>query len=123
RYYLQALSLSNGARLTVAAGQTVQLFVEGSVTVANNSTLGPPLTAAGSLLVVSGADATRQQVVTLENSADAAAQVDAPLADIALANATGLAGAGVGRHVSIRNRNTLSLAPGPQAVPPPLTCP
>src|SRR5262249_32430829 len=114
---------SNGARLTVATGQRAQLFVVGNVTVSNPSVLGAPTTASDALLVVTGADATRGQLVTLENNSDAAVQLYAPLADVTLANNTRLVGSVVARNLTIRNRNQLSLAPGPQLVPPPLTCP
>ena len=46
-----------------------------------------------------------------------------PAADIALGNSSRLLGSVVGRNVTLSNSQTLTLAPGPQLKPPPLTCP
>jgi hypothetical protein len=62
-----------------------------------------------SLLAVSGADATRAQLVQLENNSTGALQLYAPLADLDLANNSRLIGSLVGRSVTLRSNQILSL--------------
>jgi len=122
RLYLTHVLLAGTSSLTVASGQVTELFVTGNVEVSNQSTLGAPSPAAGTLLVVSGANSTQGGVVTVQNHADAALQLYAPLADVALENNTRISGAVAGRSVSLRNHQSLSFS-GTQAVPPLLRCP
>ncbi|HYV49245.1 MAG TPA: CARDB domain-containing protein [Myxococcaceae bacterium] len=123
RFSLAYVRLTNGSRVTVTSGASAQLFVSGKVEVLNNSTLGAPPSAAPALLLVSGADAALNQPVSVLNFAEAALRIYAPRADVTLANTTHLSGAVVGRNLTIRDDDVLSLLPGPQEAPPPLTCP
>ncbi len=122
RYYAKHVTLSGQGVLTVASGAHVELFIEGGVTVGTGSSLGGSPSAASSLLLVSGADATLGQSVTVTNNTDAALTLYTPRADITLANNSRLYGALVGRNVLLENSQALTLTPGPQQTPPQLTC-
>jgi hypothetical protein len=123
RFYLTSVTVQNNAALTVQSGAAVSLYVQGNVVVQNNSMLGVPPNQAGSLLVVSGAQATNGGVVTIENNANATLLLAAPMCNVALSNNAVLYGSVIGLNVTLQNNQPLVLEPGPQAVPPPLTCP
>jgi len=107
-YYLSSLRLRNASRLKVAVGQSARLFVRHSVHVENASTLGGMPPQSGSMLVVSGADATDGGVVELENASEASLRVYAPRADVRLQNAARLTGGVVGRSLTLQNSHRLT---------------
>ena len=120
RYYLSSLKVLNNAKLTAAAGAQVQLYVQGNVTLGNNSMVGAAVGGPG-MLLVSGAGPTG--TLTLSNNADAALSVYAPNAPVTLANNAKLYGAVVGRDVTLSNNQQLVLTGLTQTTPPPLSCP
>src|SRR6185503_11223632 len=120
RYYFSSLNVLNNAKLTSAPGAQVQLYVQGNVTIGNNSTLGAAVGSPG-MLVVSGASAAG--TVNLKNNAHAALSVYAPNAAVTLSNNAKLYGAVVGKNVTLSNNQTLVLTGLTQVTPPPLSCP
>lgn len=121
RFLLDHLVLTGSSTLQVVPGGSVELFVSGSVSVSNQSTLGAAPGTGASLLLVSSA--STGQAVSVLNQSTAAMQIYAPLAHVTLGNNTSLRGAVVGRQVTLTNSQTLVLSPGPQTVPAPLSCP
>ncbi|MHB8875654.1 MAG: DUF7305 domain-containing protein, partial [Myxococcaceae bacterium] len=124
RYYFDHVLLKNSSRVSVAAGGSVELFVAHDVEVVNASTLGAaPPSAAGALLVVSGAKASLGEKVEVQNNVAASLLLYAPFAHVELSNNAILHGAVVGGEVTLANNQRLKLDALTQAVPPPLTCP
>jgi hypothetical protein len=72
------------------------------------------------MLIVSGAGSLGH--VQMRNSSDSAFLLYAPNAPVALSNSAVIFGAVVGNTVTLENSQTLRWS-GPQAAPPPLTCP
>lgn len=123
RYALTSVSLSGNSRVTVASGASVQLFVNGPLQVSNGATLGAPASAADALLVISSADASLNQGVSILNTAQAALRVYAPKANVTLANGTQINGAIVGNNITLHDDDVLNFLPGAQQTPPALSCP
>ncbi len=122
-FQLEALYLRGGARLGTMPGAKVTLFVAKSVVVENQATLGANPSSGGELTVVSSASALRGDRVQLQNHSTAHVRLFAPDADIVLESYTAVVGAVVGRDVTLRNNQSVSLAPTAQSRPPRLQCP
>lgn len=118
RYFFHALTLKN-ARVDVASGETVELFVAGNVDADASSRL--PSGAEGKLLIVSGADSAAGGSVTLKPR-EANLRLYAPGANLSFEGRTDVVGALVARNATLQGTSGLTLSPGPQATPPPLTC-
>ncbi len=122
-FQLEAVYLRGGARLGTMRGAKVTLFVAKSVVVENRATLGANPSLGGGLTVVSAASALRGERVQLQNHSTAHVRLFAPDADIVLESYTAVVGAVVGRDVTLRNNQNVSLAPTAQSRPPRLQCP
>jgi hypothetical protein len=61
--------------------------------------------------------------VKLHLSGDVALLLYAPFAEVKVTGSHVLVGAVVGNQLEVAGQQKLRLAPGSQAVPPPLTCP
>jgi hypothetical protein len=123
RYFLKHVKLTNKAKLGVQPGATVELFVEGTVSVENLSLLGVPAGATGTLLIVSGASDAAGQSIDLRNNANASFRLYAPAATVTLSNNVDVSGAIVAKKLNLENNQTLTMEPGLGTMPPPLTCP
>jgi hypothetical protein len=106
-YYFEALRIRHNARLDIAPGAEVELYVAGDVEMRNNSDLVNDPSRAADLLLVAGTRSAQGGVLSIRNNTDLGLMLYAPFADLAHRNNTDIHGALVLRRFSGENNGRL----------------
>ena len=102
-YYLSYLEVENNAEVMVAEGAEVHLFVSGSISFRNNSSIHNGPEHPEHLVIVSGADSESGGEVIIRNNADLGLFLYAPYANIVLKNNAEIYGGIVCRRLDMKN--------------------
>jgi hypothetical protein len=102
-YYFRSVRLRNNARLRIASGQEVELFVAGDFRVENNARIENPAEHARNLWVIAGTDSDAGEELILGNHATLGLMLFAPRADVKFVNNVRLLGGLVVRDLWFRN--------------------
>jgi len=102
-YYFRSVVLRNNARLELAEGAQVELYIEENLQVENNARIDHPMARAADLWVVTGTDSDAGELLTLRNHAGLGLMLFAPRADVTLENNALLRGGLVTRDLTFRN--------------------
>jgi hypothetical protein len=121
-FYFQSIRLRNNARLSIATGAHVELYIAQEFRVENNADLSNDPTRTNDLLVVAGANSSLGQQVIIRNNADLGMLLYAPRVDLLLSNNTDLYGSLVVRSLHLVNNNRVLVTKGVTTTPPPLSC-
>jgi hypothetical protein len=106
-YVVNNLEIVNSAQLEIRPGATVNLFVKGTILVANNGALvADPNQGSHVTIYANGSGSTQ-----LDNSSDARIDLYAPASDVQINNSADFFGAIVGNTIAVNNGGSYSFSP------------